>query len=496
MRLSSLRVAYVWLSCALSAFAPLSPALAAPGRGEPRDAAPKTNAPGLPLADPPGIDWAAAGAEVAQVLSGYLRVDTVNPPGTETAGAQYLAGVLEAAGIPSEIWEYAPGRGTLVARLEGADQEPPLCLLSHIDVVPFEGERWPADRGGLSGAIADGYVWGRGALDMKGMGALETMTLVWLKRAGVPLKRDVILIAVADEEVSGGGARFIAQPQNWAKLGCSQLLNEGGLGMRGLIFPDQTLFGISVAEKGTLWARMSVEGPTGHGSRPDPDQAPPRLVRALARLEAYRPRPRWHPSLIELFEQIGATRHGVERFVLERPFLLQPALRGRLMGDSTTRAALTDTINITGIHGGSSTNVVPSSMDATLDCRLLPGTSPEEMKRRLREIVADPAIQFTWDEARESNESPTDDSLFRALQRRAVEGRVDAVAGPVLSVGFTDSIYLRPLGVHAYGFVPFEVSLEDATTMHGDGERVSLDNLREGLRILYRSVWDVVVEGS
>lgn len=445
----------------------------------------------LAIAAPP--DWTAAGDEAARILSGYLQVDTRNPPGNETAGAQYLAAVLEKEGIPSRIVEFAPGRGSLIARLPGTGEEKPLCLLSHIDVVPVEADKWPADKGGLSGAIADGYVWGRGALDMKGMGAIQLATMLQLKRQGVPLKRDVILLAVADEEVDGGGAKHLAE-HHWGEIGCSQLVNEGGLGMRDLFFEGQTMFGISVAEKGVLWLRLTASGPAGHGSRPDPGQAAPTLVRALARLEAYSPRPSYHPALLELFHEIGETRRGVEAAVLKSPLLLRLLLRGRLMGNSATRAVLTDTINITNLAGGVSPNVVPGEVSAVLDCRLLPGTTPEAMLERVRGIVADPSIRIEVIHQMTSNESPTDDSLYRALAARAVEGRTDAAAGPVLSPGFTDSIYLRPLGVNAYGFVPFDVTLEEAETMHGHGERVSVANLRDGLRILYSAVVDVAAK--
>ena len=435
-------------------------------------------------------DWAAVGQETAGWLAGYLQVDTRNPPGGETAGAQYLAAILEKEGISSEILEYAPGRGSLVARLRGPGAEKPLCLLSHIDVVPFEAEKWPEATGGLSGAVADGYVWGRGALDMKGMGAVELAAFVQLKRSGVALKRDVILLAVADEEVNGDGAKFLAE-KHWGEIGCSQLVNEGGLGMRDLFFEGQTLYGISVAEKGVLWARITATGPAGHGSRPDPGQALPTLTRALARLEAYDPKPSYHPALLELFDNIGQTRSGMERAVLRSPFLVRTLLRGKLMGNSATRAVITDTINITNVHAGVSPNVVPSEAYAILDCRLLPGTTPEEMVERIKLIVADPSIRVEIEHSMLSNESPTDDPLFRALAARAVEGRSDAAAGPVLSPGFTDSIYLRPLGVRAYGFVPFDVTLDDAGTMHGHGERVSVQNLTDGVRILYRAVVDV-----
>jgi acetylornithine deacetylase/succinyl-diaminopimelate desuccinylase-like protein len=448
-------------------------------------------------ADP---DWKAAGDEAASVLAQYLQVDTVNPDGNEDRAVAFLGGILDREGIPWVSYSFAPGRSSLVARLKGSGAEPPLCLVSHTDVVPSEPSFWPPDRPPLGGVVADGYVWGRGALDMKGMGVLELQTMIALKRQGVPLRHDVILLAVGDEEVGSGGMNDIVA-NHWAEIGCSQSINEGGMGIRDLLFKGQTLYGISVAEKGIAWVDMVATGPAGHGSRPAPEQAPHVLTRAAALLEAYDPKPRWHWSLLELFKNVAPTQKGLTRMVLGSTGLTKLALRERFMADPATRAELINTINLTNFSGGSSPNVVPTEVHATLDCRLLPGTTPEDMLALLRSMVPDPAIRFSLLQGRLSNESPTEDSLYQALARAAVTdasgaARADAVAGPILSVGFTDSLLLRPLGVHAYGFVPFEVSLDEAVTMHGHGERVSVDNLREGLRILYAAVAEVSRAGS
>ncbi|MFN7147191.1 MAG: M20/M25/M40 family metallo-hydrolase, partial [Myxococcota bacterium] len=364
--------------------------------------------------------------------------------------------------------------------------EPPLCLLSHIDVATFETDKWPADRGPLSGAIVDGEVWGRGALDMKGLGAVQAMTMVELARLGVPLRRDVILLAVADEEVDNAGMVDLVK-HHWDRIGCSHVLNEGGLGIRDLLFPGQTVYGISVAEKGLLWVRMVATGEAGHGSSPNPDSAPSRLRRALAALERYRPKPSMHASLRELFRNVSDTRGGLVRWILRHPKLLY----GRLSAENAGRALLTDTIHVTGFQGGLAPNVVPSEVSANLDCRLLPGTTPDAMLERLRKLVPDDNIRFDVLQKADANESPTDDPFYRALARHVVLGRTDAVAGPALSIGFTDSLLLRPLGVRAYGLAPFEVTVEEAETQHGHGEHVSVQNLRNGLRVLLGAVVEV-----
>lgn len=447
----------------------------------------RTKPPSAPLA----VDWEKAGDEAVDVLAGYLRVDTVNPPGNETAGAMFLSSLLAKDGIESEIVEFAPGRGSLIARLKGTGSEKPFCMLSHIDVVSSEAQHWPAGKGPLSGAVdADGMLWGRGALDMKGLGALEAMTLVWLKRLGIPLKRDVILIAVADEELNNEGMKQIVR-DHWSRLDCGHLINEGGMGITDLLFKGQTVYPISVAEKGVLWVRMVASGPAGHGSTPIPGRAPERLLKALAKVTARDPEPVYDPSIYTLLREVGIARGGATGYVLSRPFLVRQLVEGDLMENPATRAVLTNTCQPTGFAGQLEPNVIPSEVSATLDCRLLPGVKADDLLAELRALVDDPQVRFDvlqWDPA---NASPWDDPVFASLARAVQDGRTDVAVGPVLSPGFTDSLYARPLGVVAYGFVPFEITKEEAATMHGHGERVSTVNVRRGLRILVTAVAEI-----
>ncbi|MCK6503172.1 M20/M25/M40 family metallo-hydrolase [Myxococcota bacterium] len=438
-------------------------------------------------------DWAAVGRDTARLLSGYLRVDTVNPPGNETAGARFLADWLQARGIQSEVWEYAPGRGSLVARVAGTGQQPPLCLLSHIDVATAEEARWPQGKGPLSGTIdAQGDVWGRGALDMKGMGAVEAMVLALAANSDLPLSRDLVLLAVADEEVDNRGIQHVIS--RWDEIGCSHVVNEGGVGIADMLFPGQTVHPISVGEKGVLWARLVASGEPGHGSVPQPDQAPERLARAAQALLDRQPKPTWDPALLELLHNIGAHQGGAAGFVLQRPGLVKLLVRGRLMGNPLTRAGMTDTAHVTGFGGAEQPNVVPSTVWANVDSRLLPGTTPDAMVEELVTTIDDPNVQIEVLQRFDASVSPwADDPFYQALAARAVQGDPNAVAGPVISVGFTDSILLRPLGVRAYGFVPFVVTAEELATMHGDGEHVSIENLRRGVRVLWNAVLDVSV---
>jgi len=448
---------------------------------------------------PERIDWAKAGDEAVAVLADYLRLDTTNPPGNEDLATAFLAGRLRQEGIEAEIVPLGPGRSSLVARLKGSGVEAPLCLLSHTDVAAAEPAKWTAGKGPFSGVVdPQGYVWGRGALDMKGMGVLELQTLVWLKRLGVPLRRDVILLAVADEESRNQGFRQLVQ-LHWDRLGCSHLVNEGGLGLRDVLYPGQTVFAISTGEKGVLWLKLTAHGQAGHGSTPRPDTAPVRLLDALDRLRALHPDPSFDPAVVELLARVGDHGGGFQGFVLTRPLLQRWLAAGRLMAEPGTRATLTDTLNVTGLDtGGNEPNVVPSQASAVLDVRLLPGTRPEQVVARLEDALGhDPALTFEVLVATPAAVSPWEgDPLYEALARQAVAGRTDAVAGPALSIGFTDSIFARQLGVRAYGFVPFEITEDEARTMHGADERVSVENVRRGFGILLRAVLEVSADLS
>lgn len=457
--------------------------------------------PGHVVAWRDAVDWGAARDEVVTTLSEYLAIDTVNPPGHEARGVAWLGAVLDREGIAWSELELSPGRSSLIARIEATGGEPGagdgLCLVHHIDVVPSETERWsdPLQRGPLSGAVVDGHVWGRGALDMKGMGALELMTLIWLARLEVPLQRDVVLVALADEEVDNLGARQLAE--RWGEIGCSHVINEGGLGIRDALFDGQSVHAISTAEKGILWVRMHAEGRAGHGSVPHPDEAPSRLLEAMAAVQRHRPRYRLDDDIAQLLRNVGAHRGGLTGRILQTRWLVRTLAWSRLKAEPTMRAALHDTIHLTGVSAqiSGSPNVVPSQASATYDCRLLPGTEPDRQLARLKILTRGiEGIHFEVLSQDPSNGSSIDDPLYEAIAHYAVEDRPWAVAGPFLSVGFTDSLLLRPVGAIAYGYVPFELSAEVAGTMHGHDERVPIEQVGEGLRRLLSITLDVAAD--
>jgi acetylornithine deacetylase/succinyl-diaminopimelate desuccinylase-like protein len=435
------------------------------------------------------VDWGAAEEEAVRLLSRYLQVDTTNPPGNEALGAAFLAGELDAMGISAELVEFAPGRSNLIARLEGGDAEPPLCLLSHIDVVTADAARW--SKPPLSGEVdAEGFIWGRGALDMKSVGVVELLSVALLKRLGVPLRRDVILLAVGDEEVNNLGIRHLAE-HRWGDIGCSQLINEGGLGVKDAMVEGVTVFAISFVEKGNLWVRLVATGEPGHGSTPLPDSAPLRLLEALDRIERYDPKPSFHPELYRLLALVGERAGGLTGAVLRSPGLTRALAAGKLMANPLSRAILTDTVNVTGFGGAQQPNVVPSESWAQLDVRLLPGTTPEAKLAELKALVGEQPY-YRWEviDQAAAVESPTEDSLFRAIVDNVQRAFPEAAVGPFIMMGSTDSTVVRPLGVHAYGVVPFELSQDDLRGFHGDDERLHRDKLGQGLEIMFRIVLD------
>jgi acetylornithine deacetylase/succinyl-diaminopimelate desuccinylase-like protein len=436
---------------------------------------------------PPDFD--ALGFETAERLGEYLRVRTVNPPGHETAGARWLQQVLAREGIESLIFESSPGRGNLYARLPGNGTKRPIVLLSHIDVVPATDSAWQVSP--WAGETRHGAVWGRGALDMKGMAVVELMTMIALKRRGVPLARDVILVANADEETNSSGAEWFAREKKGLLRNAEFLLNEGGhnrLGPEGLT----EYYGVGVTEKVPYWVRIVARGAPGHGSIPRPDNAAARISRALGRIAAHETPIRLTPPAERYFKDLAAREPNPGR----RRWLADPA--AALRDPSALRfftsnlyynAILRNTISITALRGSDKTNVIPPEASAELDVRLLPGERPADFVRELRRVIADSLVDIVpLRPERQATTSPLDGALMEAIREAVDTMEPNAlITTPMLS-GYTDSYYYRAIGIGAYGVSPFRLSEEDARTVHGNDERVTVENLRFGVEFFYRIV--------
>lgn len=425
------------------------------------------------------VDWDALEQEATRLLCEYIGLDTSNPPGNEEIACRWLAEILQREGIASAYYESAPGRGSLIARLPGVGVKGPLMLLNHTDVVPAQPEYWSVPP--FAGEIKDGLIWGRGALDMKGLGIIELMTFLLVKRLDLPLGRDLIFFAIADEEAGGeyGVEWFAKQHPELLQADC--VINEGAGGMLGFKGTDLPIFGFAAAEKSPLWLRLSTEGQPGHGSMPHAENALDRMVRALKRIQDWR-RPR------QLTPEVMPFLRGLTKAGILEPVEDIEAAERLATSDLLLNALTMDTISLTSISGGVKVNVIPARAEATLDCRLLPGRDLDAFSEELRAVIDDPRIEIERIFGTEGPSSSLDHELIRTVEAVVREQMEDAIVLPMVCVGFTDSRVFRQLGVPAYGFSPTLASEEERRTIHGHDERIPIEGLRMGMQIMLEVV--------
>ena len=454
---------------------------------------PRVVEPDVPHTD---AQWRAVGREAAALLSQYVAINTTNPPGNELQTATWLKAVLAREGIEARVFEPRPGKANLYARLEGDGSARPLILLNHMDVVLASPEYWTVDP--FSGLVQDGYLWGRGALDMKGEAITQLMALLTLKRAGVPLKRDVIFLATADEEIGGGvGAGWFTEHHPELVQDAEFLINEGGT-IRADASGRIEYYGVGTTEKSPFWLDVTARGTAGHGSRPTPDNPVHRLIRALNRIANYQTPLILTPAVERYLRDLST----IETDSMRRAWLrdVRAALHDTtavraLTADFTYNALLRNTISITGLVGSDKTNVIPPQARAALDVRLLPGQDPQAFLADLVRVVGDTAVTLTpqgpsWP----ATESPTETELFRAIVAAAHERTPNALVTTPPLTGFTDSHYFRRLGIVSYGLSPFPLNQAESRGVHGNDERVSLDDLTFGVHFVYDLVARVVAK--
>jgi acetylornithine deacetylase/succinyl-diaminopimelate desuccinylase-like protein len=437
-------------------------------------------------------------------LRALIRIPSVNPPGVaeaaagrdssggETAAARYCADVLDGAGIETEVVELTPGRGSCFGRLraEGAATEPPLILLSHIDVVPVDAESWTRDPFGAD--LVDGVVWGRGAVDMKDMVAMELAVMLALRRSGVPLRRDVIFAAVADEEAGGThGARGLVSSRrdlfaDSAGRPAAAALNE--VGGYSISLGGRRFYTMQVAEKGIVWTRLRATGTPGHASMPHPDNAAVKLaaaVTAIAEDQAARP-VRILPAIAEFLGAIGLER--VAELAGTNPAEAAAELERRVPDPVLRRsidAMLRDTVTPTVIRAGKKVNVVPGSGESEVDVRTLPGTDQAALIDHLREVVGanaavEPLVSLP------AIEWPADAPIVELMRDALVRADPEGVPVPMMITPGTDAKALAELGIPCYGFAPLRLDADTPflSLFHGHDERVPVSALAFGLPVL------------
>ena len=434
------------------------------------------------------VDWDALRAEAAQVLSDYIRVNTTNPPGNEKAGAEFLAEILRREGIEARILDeevLGEGRANLYARLRGDGSKRAIALVHHIDVVPASADAWSVDP--LAGVVRDGYVWGRGAIDMKGDGVVHLTALIALKRSGVPLTRDIVYVANADEELGSTGAVAFVDRHADLLRDVEYLITEGG----DIPMENGRLqfYGVGVAEKRTLWQRLRVAGTPSHASRPTRENPVPRMVAALARIAQYETPLEVTAGVEKYFRDISRNYQGEQRAWLAdvRTALADPRAREWILGDVYWNAILRNTISLTVLTGSNKTNVIPAEAIAEIDIRLLPTTDPDSILATLQAIAADSGITWTTLMAPKTPlENPVDTDLFRAIERAARERDPGALVTTPMFTAASDRPTYRKLGIVTYGIDPFRVENADhQKMMHGNDERISVENLGWGTRFIY-----------
>ncbi|MEM3880851.1 MAG: M20/M25/M40 family metallo-hydrolase, partial [Candidatus Bathyarchaeia archaeon] len=436
--------------------------------------------------------------EIIDLLSNLIRINTTNPPGNETAAAKYIAKQLDKEGLRCELFESAPKRGSVVARLKGTGEKPSLLLLSHLDVVAADPKEWSVDPFG--GVVKDGFVWGRGAVDMKSMTAMEVMVMKLLKRHGIKLKGDLILAATADEEQGGLlGADYLLR-RHPEKVFAPYVLNEGG----GLALPTRSrnVFTVQTAEKGLLWFKVKAKGTPGHGSLPNlADNAIMRMNRVIEKLGNYRAQPLLTPTVKHFLAEMAK-----EEPALQEPFtrlLANPALSDPILDElakiaphltEEIRPRLKMTITPTIIHGGVKENVIPSECEAVFDCRILPGQEIMEaidlIKALLNEVDSE-KLEFEVVQAQEPSESPAETPLYETITSVLREFEPNCGITPMLMTGGTDSRFFRKMGSICYGFQPMHPEMVSGKVVkreHGIDERISIENLVFGASVLYETV--------
>lgn len=420
------------------------------------------------------------------LLQSLIAFDTTNPPGNEGPCIAYIQDVLAEAGIPSQTFARDPARPNLIARLKGRDEAPPFLMYGHVDVVPTLGQQW--DYPPFAGEIADGYIWGRGALDCKGGVAMMIAALIRAKTEGLQLPGDVLFVALADEEAGGeDGARFLVEDHADLFEGVRYAIGEfGGFTMQ---FAGKTLTPIMIAEKQTCVVKATVRGPGGHGSMPVRDGAMAGLARILRRLNRQRLPVHITSEVQLMLGAMGDAVGGVTGLILR--LLLKPALTDlllSLLGESAylLNPLLHNSVSPTMLQGSPVINVIPDEVVVGLDGRLLPGQRSGDLIRELRAFLG-PDTELEVVHTVEPL-PPVNMGLFETLAVILKECDPDGIPVPYMLSGATDSRYFSRLGIQTYGFLPMKLPADFKFTnvIHTGNERIPVDAVSYGADAIYR----------
>jgi acetylornithine deacetylase/succinyl-diaminopimelate desuccinylase-like protein len=445
--------------------------------------------------------------ETAQLLSEIIHVNTSNPPGNEGQLAELLASKFRSLGFQIEIIP-TPERGKahFIARLRGNGSKKPVLLAAHADVVGVERDKWSVDP--FQGLIKDGYVYGRGAIDFKGGVAVFAQAVMLLARNKVPLARDVIFLSEADEEGGSYSTTWLAE-HHWDKIDCEFALNEGGWIMKN---PDGKVryVSISTADKSGVSLVLTAHGTSTHSSMPRPDNAIFTLNRAMTKIADYDTKPSLIPITKEFFSTLAKTSQPPLSAYFDTLVNSQDAAQVHradleISKDPLLHAIMRNTIAPVMMNAGFRGNVIPGTAQATINIRMIPGTNPEDLLQEIKQVINDSKVDVAFSTAatggtrplavlegmRKTQPSSQDTELYQALARQAKAVYPEAAVTPYLFQAGTDSFAWRSRGVPVYGTYPYPIDPEDLTRMHGNDERVSIESLRSGTEMIYRTLVDV-----
>ncbi len=421
--------------------------------------------------------------EVVDICRDLIRIDTTNDgsddgPG-ERKAAEYVAGLLEEVGIETRLYETTPGRTSLFARWGGdGTRDDALLLHGHLDVVPAAAEDWAVHP--FSGEVQDGYVWGRGAVDMKDFDAMLLAVVRERQRSGRIPARPMVLCFTADEEAGGHlGAEVMVRDHPEEFEGCTEAVGE--VGGWSTTVRGRRLYLIQSAEKGMAWMRLTARGTAGHGSMINPDNAVSRIAEAVARIGAYEWPVRLTPTMRTLLGTVGAMAGTDVTPENARALVDEFGTATRMLG-----AVLSNTTNPTMLSAGYKVNVVPTEATAHIDGRSLPGYEDEFFQTLAELCGEDISVDYVSNQA--PWETPYDGALVDAMTRSLLAEDPDALVAPYLMSGGTDAKHFRNLGMRTYGFTPLRLpeDLDFTALFHGVDERVPVDALHFGTRVMDR----------
>ena len=434
-------------------------------------------------------DFNKADVEALNFLTELVKINTSNPPGNESRAAEYIKSVLAAEGIQSQVYESAPGRGNVVARLQGNGKKKPLLLMGHIDVVGVERDKWTLDP--FAAIVKDGYLYGRGSHDDKAMDAANLEVFLLLHRLKAPLDRDVILLAEAGEEGTTQFGIDYMVANHWDDIACEFALNEGGN------TPEEngkvSYVGVSTTEKVPRGIRLVARGTSGHGSAPRLDNAIVHLAAAVAKVGTWEAPMRLNETTRRFFEQLSKISPPEQARLFAH--VEDPAAQQQLHATepgyySMLRTSLVPTI----INGGFRSNVIPAEAEARIDVRALPDENMTALKAELVRLINDPQVDIVDAEAQFARPATPPSGLntdaFHALERAQQKVFPGVPTIPIMQAGATDSSELRAKGVQAYG-LGTPSSMNDRSRIHGNDERVDIKGFGKFVEFLYAATVDI-----